>query len=156
MFSQLTRIKKIKNLNVEIKEAKLKRTFSESESLLQAAIFERDEFSSAKNLKESSIVMDMISNVYILKQIEQMNQEINLLNQQEASMNLKVSECRLRSKQSYDEWQKGVEELIVTQKAVDKFDYVSDLNMGEENAISQRSEDLEIEEFKVKENMGLK
>lgn len=148
MFKKITKIKEIKHLNARLKEAKLNARHQQAMKDHEESKINVEKFHNYRLKKEEQLVSQVLGELVTLFDIDLMNEKVNGLRGTETDLKVTVRKQKQAQELAYGEWQKGIEILITAQKAVDKFEYIADLERDKENIKIQYREDLELEEFK--------
>ena len=148
MFKKITKIKEIKHLYARLKEAKLNARHQQAMKDHEESKINVEKFHNYRLKKEEQLVSQVLGELVTLFDIDLMNEKVNGLRGTETDLKVTVRKQKQAQELAYGEWQKGIEILITAQKAVDKFEYIADLERDKENIKIQYRDDLELEEFK--------
>lgn len=148
MFKKITKIKEIKHLYARLKEEKLNARHQQAMKDHEESKINVEKFHNYRLKKEEQLVSQVLGELVTLFDIDLMNEKVNGLRGTETDLKVTVRKQKQAQELAYGEWQKGIEILITAQKAVDKFEYIADLERDKENIKIQYRDDLELEEFK--------
>jgi type III secretion protein O len=148
MFKKITKIKEIKHLNARLKEAKLNARYQQAMKDYEQSKVDVKEFHDYRLKKEDTLVSQVLGELVTLVDIDLMNEKVSGLRGSETDLKMNVRKQKKAQDSAYDQWQIGVRTLIQAQKAIDKFEYITELERHTESIKIQYLEDLELEEFK--------